>query len=56
MAHPAPPKASRPHGADLDIEVVFTPAISSLYVRETINRLELFGIAVIVAGVLLSLL
>jgi drug/metabolite transporter (DMT)-like permease len=38
------------------IEVVFTLAISSLYFRETINRLELFGIAVIVAGVLLFLL
>jgi drug/metabolite transporter (DMT)-like permease len=38
------------------VEVVFTLAISSLYFRETINRLELFGIAVIVAGVLLFLL
>ena len=38
------------------IEVVFTLAISSLYFREIINRLELFGIAVIVAGVLLFLL
>jgi drug/metabolite transporter (DMT)-like permease len=38
------------------IEVVFTLAISSLYFRETINRLEIFGIAIIVAGVLLFLL
>jgi drug/metabolite transporter (DMT)-like permease len=37
------------------IEVVFTLTISALYFRETINRLELFGIAVIVAGVLLFL-
>jgi drug/metabolite transporter (DMT)-like permease len=37
------------------IEVVFTLAISALYFREKINRLELFGIAVIVAGVLLFL-
>lgn len=38
------------------IEVVFTLAISSMYFREVINRLELFGIGVIVAGVLLFLL
>jgi drug/metabolite transporter (DMT)-like permease len=38
------------------VEVVFTLAISSLYFREQINRLELIGIAVIVAGVLLFLL
>jgi drug/metabolite transporter (DMT)-like permease len=37
------------------VEVVFTLTISALYFRETINRLELFGIAVIVAGVLLFL-
>ncbi len=38
------------------VEVIFTLAISSLYFRETINRLELLGIAVIVAGVLMFLL
>jgi drug/metabolite transporter (DMT)-like permease len=38
------------------VEVVFTLTISALYFREHINRLELFGIAVIVAGVLLFLL
>lgn len=38
------------------VEVVFTLAISSLYFREHINRLELIGIAVIVTGVLLFLL
>jgi drug/metabolite transporter (DMT)-like permease len=37
------------------VEVVFTLTISALYFRETINRLELFGIAVIVAGVLMFL-
>jgi multidrug transporter EmrE-like cation transporter len=30
--------------------------ISALYFKERVNRLELFGIAVIVAGVLLFLL
>lgn len=38
------------------VEVIFTLAISSLYFRATINRLELLGIAVIVAGVLAFLL
>lgn len=38
------------------IEVVFTLAISAFYFREKINRLEFFGIAVIVAGVLMFLL
>lgn len=38
------------------VEVVFTLTISALYFKERINRLELFGIAVIVAGVLLFLL
>jgi len=38
------------------VEVIFTLTISSLYFHETINRLELLGMAVIVAGVLLFLL
>jgi drug/metabolite transporter (DMT)-like permease len=38
------------------VEVIFTLTISSLYFREHINRLELLGIAVIVAGILLFLL
>jgi len=38
------------------VEVVFTLTISALYFKEHINRLELFGIAVIVAGVLMFLL
>lgn len=38
------------------VEVIFTLAISSLYFREHINRLEVIGIAVIVAGVLMFLL
>jgi len=38
------------------VEVIFTLTISSLYFRESINRLEILGIAVIVAGVLLFLL
>ena len=39
-----------------NLEVVFTLAISAFYFREKINRLEFFGIAVIVAGVLMFLL
>lgn len=38
------------------VEVIFTLAISALYFREQINHLELLGIAVIVAGVLMFLL
>lgn len=38
------------------VEVIFTLVISSLYFRETLSRLELIGMAVIVAGVLLFLL
>ncbi|HSF95310.1 MAG TPA: DMT family transporter [Thermohalobaculum sp.] len=38
------------------VEVIFTLTISALYFKERINRLELLGIAVIVAGVLLFLL
>ena len=38
------------------VEVIFTLMISSLYFRETLSRLELTGMAVIVAGVLLFLL
>ncbi len=37
------------------VEVIFTLTISSLYFRESINRLELLGMAVIVAGVLMFL-
>ena len=38
------------------VEVIFTLALSALYFKEHINRLELLGIAVIVAGVLIFLL
>lgn len=38
------------------VEVIFTLTISALYFKEQINRLELLGIAVIVAGVLMFLL
>jgi drug/metabolite transporter (DMT)-like permease len=38
------------------VEVIFTLTISALYFKERINRLELLGMAVIVAGVLLFLL
>jgi drug/metabolite transporter (DMT)-like permease len=38
------------------VEVIFTVTIWALYFKERINRLELLGMAVIVAGVLLFLL
>lgn len=38
------------------VEIVFTILISAFYFRESINRAELAGIAVIVAGVLLFLI